>query len=1149
MTSLLSVQDTIRANGYSFDGWLNTPSREMVLEGTVTANATEPLFTISYTGTGGDYTDVQPHMEIEVFSSTGKSKGRLRAALGPVTSNSLPVNETSKGRIKVVAGDTFVVMREWRLRDLLVGATDAFPKDSRVAYTDQNADVAPLPLTGGHWAGKVDDGEDYATVPFFGTLSRSVGAKTYLWDVQDGTIITGSSTTGDIVVRFPVGKRWIDFTVTDANGAFSTQHLCVIVEDAAAPGLPCALEGVGGTRQDGWRVSFQLPIHAQRTIDAMPDGQMILYHEDEYREGAVLSYGSPIAGRSRLKFVGFLVRNSIEIDPAHGIVTFEAVSPMALLSQLLGFSQALFDVASANWQTYPDLTVLAAILYLIVWHTTLPVLFDLDVSGVIDRPFPELFVQQNIVYQQIMELVAGLSSEFVCDRTGRFYIARKLKRASSTARNAADTLIRLGVSDIAEIRLAWEHRYKSAQMEGKGFTQGANGQPVLSVAPGEAPAEAPAITNVDRLIVESQAELNAITGWSYAEENSLMNGAPVPPALEITLRGGYDVGDFQPGQWILLDIPADFDPRGIGYDDARMILDAIQINYDGAGGKEVVWTCSHETDGEEGTTRTPNDNTAIPPEYFPPVYQPPVIDPGDGSNLSKGKPDIVCFGDDNMAYRTSTADHPSASGGPAWDDNIDLETLTNFPSGATLCQAEYNPHEDPPGGVLLYDTAFQTIADSGAATPTLSSAYSFGNSTTACAVATSRWIKDAIWIVRYIPNVGTWGYVSDDYGATVVDVEISDEYDADPTLLPCPGIEVVPGANYVIVTAYGAGGTTQAYKLYLDGTVTTHTDPAVTPGALLAGGIATYAQGNGANAYYGARDGSVGGTPGGSPPTTWSRVFTFNPTNGLMGWTLNFGSVTGSGIQTNATFLFKAEIELSFTVPAGCTLTTVTFMPCYTIAANRHAYVNAFGNFIAYSNAPTGGEILFPSNCTGTIGSSSLSITNQTGTITLTITDNQAPNNGYIQTVILAGTGPDPFAGGGALHLMRNAVDISPVDTDQYGLDVMGAAMHRLAVADDDANTLLAVVVDTYDAGRKSGVVATRAATAISAPGSPQMTFIDPPATGDDRWEIVYGVGRNTFYLGGYGDKAFGFWDGSRIDNRTGDMALGAHRIVGLWGL
>lgn len=667
MPELADVHDEIRASGYSFDGYLNTPPREVIFAGTVTLYTGDPTFGLVYGSSTGNYTDVIPHMEVEVFSAGGASKGRLRVADGiPTTANTIQVNEVSRGRLKVEVGDTFVVYREWRLRDLLVGAALDFPKDSRITYTSQNALVAPLPLTGGHWAGKCDPGEDYATVPFFGTLSKimdadSGGSKTYAWDVKDGTIVTGDDETGDIVVQFPPGKRWIDFTVTDAsNGASRTQHVCVIVEDDDHPHIPCMMENLSGTRVGGWNMSFRVPLASFADIETLPDGQMILYHEDEHRAAGLVSYGNPIAGRSRLKFVGFLIRESIDIDPLTQTVTFEAVSPLTLLSLLPGFSQALLDQASANWQTYPSLTVLAAVVYLIVWGTTLPMLFDLDITGADDFPFAELFIQQNTPYLQEMELIEGISGELVCDRSARFFVQRKLTRSDATMRNAADVLLTLTAADVVEIHVPREHRYKSAQREVRGFTQGANGQPILSVAPGEAPAEAPDFTSLDQQIVEDQDELDDVAGWSYAEENSLYFGAPVPAEIEIVLRGGYDVGDFYK-QWIVLDqslidsinLLARALNRYQVTATSRLLLQGVNISMDEPGGKVVTWTCSHETNGEKGTPRSvPPDEGATSSEYSWDIGQSigiPLFAPGMlGGNTGR----IGSIADDGHLYYT-----------------------------------------------------------------------------------------------------------------------------------------------------------------------------------------------------------------------------------------------------------------------------------------------------------------------------------------------------------------------------------------------------------------------------------------------------------------------------------------------------------------
>lgn len=151
--------------------------------------------------------------------------------------------------------------------------------------------------------------------------------------------------------------------------------------------------------------------------------------------------------------------------------------------------------------------------------------------------------------------------------------------------------------------------------------------------------------------------------------------------------------------------------------------------------------------------------------------------------------------------------------------------------------------------------------------------------------------------------------------------------------------------------------------------------------------------------------------PGGCSKT-WSKTFIIDSTNGLQGWTLDAGNLTGSGVQTTNVFLFHLQITLpNFTVPHSSVLQQVTFIPCYSWAANRAAHVTVFGSTISFSNAgsPGGPVYLFPGNCVGHIGWSGLNITGQSGDIVLVMHDNQAPNNGYLQTVVFSGTGIDPF--------------------------------------------------------------------------------------------------------------------------------------------
>jgi hypothetical protein len=57
---------------------------------------------------------------------------------------------------------------------------------------------------------------------------RTAGSSPWTWDVADGTITVGSTTTQDITVTFPVGYRWIELLVTDTNGEVGFNHIPIV---------------------------------------------------------------------------------------------------------------------------------------------------------------------------------------------------------------------------------------------------------------------------------------------------------------------------------------------------------------------------------------------------------------------------------------------------------------------------------------------------------------------------------------------------------------------------------------------------------------------------------------------------------------------------------------------------------------------------------------------------------------------------------------------------------------------------------------------------------------------------------------------------------------------------------------------------------
>lgn len=619
---------------YRYRGYLTVVPEAVVLEGTLTATPTYPALTLAYTLTAGDEADVLADMEVEIYSSANVFKGRLRVAQGgTISSTSLPVNEFSRGRLDIVSGDKFKVLRSWRIRDRLVAANATFDKDSRVTYTDQNEHIAPVACAGGPWAGFVDAGQSYATLELSAAESYTVdldsgGAFSVLWDVGDGTITVGTDTDETITVRFPTGSRWVQLTVEDEdNGATSVYYFPVVVHNYTnARPHEVIVSTLDGERTAGWRCSFQLPAGAD--IEDLPDGALIIYHEDEYYGGVKGSYGHPVSNRSRIKFTGYVTADTITVDVFTNEVSFEAVGPLGILENLPGFSQVLEEVSSpTNWQEYEGLTVYQVIIYILRTGTTLSQLFDIVLRGD-DAIYPAIYIQKAVPLQQVHELADGMSWELTCDRTGRLMFSRKLTRLDSTDRNAATTTATLTADDRIRITARREHRGSVNTLLARGFAAGNSPYPMWSKAPGDAPDEAPGEVVIERLIEGNQSTLNDLSGWAYAEQNKRLNGLPAP-TIDAELPGGYDCIDFYP-EWLKLTVDAANNKRGVGLSAQRGLPERISVIRDASAGSKSItlsWQC--ETDGAAGIAQPipvdpnpPNgDFPDIGIEPYPPGWQ------------------------------------------------------------------------------------------------------------------------------------------------------------------------------------------------------------------------------------------------------------------------------------------------------------------------------------------------------------------------------------------------------------------------------------------------------------------------------------------------------------------------------------------------
>lgn len=687
MPNLTAQASTFRAGGYSYTGYLATVPQTVVCVASLTATPTFPAQSLAISVSSGSISDVQRGMTVRVETSGGVFKGLLRvASAGTLNSTTLPINEVAAGTVNLVSGDVVRIVREWRIWDMLVAASITFNKDSRIAYSDQGSNPPPVANAGGPVAKWITSGStisanfsaaaSYKVDPDAGTLS-------YAWNFGDGT--PSSSTSATVSgVTFPAGFRWVSLTVSDsASGKSTIKRVPVWAFDGTtSTPTPVILEQLEGTAEHGWRASFSVPT-SNASIAALPDGALVVYFEREFYGASEASYGSNVADRSNIKFVGYLVRDSITIEPDDDTVTFEAVGPLQILEQTPALPQLMVNAASpTNWQGVKSLTVSRALWYLYNWHTTFATVFDtLEVDGgTYGNPALLRLAVQDVssAAGQLRDVATASNLQVSCDRLGRLVFVRQFDYLPSGDRSSRTKTYDLTTADIREARIERNHRGSVKFTRGEGITTA--GAPVFSNAPGNAPAPfGTSSDNINRQIVSDQTELNQRTGLHFAKVNGLYNGQFVPQEATLTLPDGYDVFDPAYNEALTLTLAASTNKRGVSFGTGtRWTLERVTVRHNAENGtKDVTLTLAHETTGPNGVTYVPpapvsfglGDFTGFDFQFGGFDYTPPVHPLGVGT--------IAVFLTGNYMAITGDFSTPSSAGGPTWTAT-NLAALPNW---------------------------------------------------------------------------------------------------------------------------------------------------------------------------------------------------------------------------------------------------------------------------------------------------------------------------------------------------------------------------------------------------------------------------------------------------------------------------------------
>lgn len=663
-------------------------------------------------GGEGVYTDVKAGQLVGVYSSADVFKGFARVRVVPAT-NMLYINEISAGDIAFEDNDKLVVFDDYRLWSVIPRQTSTglFYKDYNLVVSENTTHIPPIANIGPWYAGLVNPDTGLATVEFsaagsYPVASSATSSLTYAWDVGDGMITVGSSTTQDITATFPEGQRFVECTIIDSNSKIARAVAAVLTcdPDGDYPPVPVQLESMTGTPESGWEC--RLRVLAEDVSDLLPGTAVILFGVARY--GDESGFVNGYSGREHVLFVGWVTDEDPTIEGWSDDLVLTCKNALALMQDLVAFPQYLEHQDSpTSWLHLKDLTWWRQMVYLFQWHSTLALVADIErPSFYASYAIKQVPTTGTTLYDQLTGEAGRAWARFTCDKTGRCFVRRHPQLMTAAERAAHSALVSLGAADW-QLRMTWRqaHRPVAGWVRGSAF-QSSNTEiiPLLAIAPGDSPGQGASQPGIDSAWVADQTELNERLGQSYELQN------PDTQNLVITLN--HQGLGFDPawGDVLEFTLNGDSNRRGYTFTNARFVVQQYDITHDPATGTTTeILTLAGEVNGQAATTR-PVEKGEYQDQPAPPItptesYEPP----GPVSDFSGGQgPTIMCLraqvGNRSKGVIARTEDLSAAA--PVWTLLEDGLTLYGI---GTLGIVNVNPIDlfldpfDPDTAVLILD--------------------------------------------------------------------------------------------------------------------------------------------------------------------------------------------------------------------------------------------------------------------------------------------------------------------------------------------------------------------------------------------------------------------------------------------------------------
>lgn len=623
-----------------------------------------PIMEVDYDTVGvGPYTEILPGMTVLFGTTAGNDDlGRQRVKSADATTLYIgkSSNGTMDGEVNLADNAYITVLNDFRVWSKIPYITDdgTIYKDGNIGYTDETDEIPPKANGGPGMAGTISGGA--LEVEFDSAASYSpVGAaiSTVLWDVKDGTITVGTLASAAITAVFAAGFRYVDLTVTDANGKSHTTHIPVYARD------PDADTSIGKFQIERHAISKEGQQLSVRILEDLSeatylDGTLVMIWEDEPADGA---------DRSHMRFIGWHHTDPAQIRAERtGILrdtTFECLDIAGKLATLPGFPVSVEgDATPANWLEMLTPNMDKYIDYLLRWHSTALEVAHVTLSGTgSNYPFVILGSDAGSLWEQVRKRAEALVPDYLltCNTKGQIAI-KPDPMIQHTSERTATVQAALTEADWSDIRYTHQRPPRVHWLRSEAVMAHATEiYALFCVAPDNTPGQGTSEQTHGEQLAISQDGLNVAEGNRYGRLNA------TETYFSITLAEGSDQA-IEPANvtWVTMVISAaNAAQRGLTLATARGLVHQIDIRYSyGRTGmtKTVTLTWERETSGLPAIT-------LIPPTTIIDLDYEPLPDPGypDETPITAGDGfGTVYINSDSELMRTR--DFSAAS--PSWVD-------------------------------------------------------------------------------------------------------------------------------------------------------------------------------------------------------------------------------------------------------------------------------------------------------------------------------------------------------------------------------------------------------------------------------------------------------------------------------------------------